>query len=229
MPERNEEAVLRRLEDEWLSCYVSGDKSKYNRLVAAEFVGTDESGVVRSKANDAALLPAAPVPGAIAANENVTVNVHGNFSIVRGLIVTKAVLDGKEVTNFRTRFTDTWIRRKKSWNVIARHYSRVPIDRVAIALREAVLEEYKGKYEIAPGADVIVSTQGTKLLAKFPGPSTLELMPESEFVFFSREIPALYVFVRDRSGRISGMLIIQDGKITFAKRSIASASELDKR
>jgi hypothetical protein len=229
MPERNEEAVLRRLEDEWLSCYVSGDKLKYNHLVAEDFVGTDESGVVRSKAKDAALLPAAPVPGAIAANENVTVDVYGNFAIVRGLIVTKAILDGKEVANFRTRFTDTWINRKKNWSVLARHYSRVPIDRVAIDLPEAVLAEYQGKYEIGPGAEVTVSTQGRKLVAQFPGPTKLELMAESEIVFFSKEIPALYIFVRDRSGHINGMLIIQDGKITFAKGPVTSRPEPNKK
>lgn len=229
MPGQNEEAVLRRLEDEWLSCYVSGDKSKYNRLVAEDFVGTDESGVVRSKANDAALLPAAPVPGAIAANENVSVKLYGNFAIVRGLIVTKAVLDGREVTNFRTRFTDTWIKRKKNWSVIARHYSRVPIERVAIEVDRAVLEDYKGRYEIASGVEVAVSTQGRKLVAQFPGPSTLELLPESEFAFFSREIPALYIFVRDGSGRIIGMLIIQDGKLTFAKRPVTNTPELNKQ
>jgi len=229
VPERSEDEVLRRLEDEWLSCYVSGDKSKYNRLVADDYVGTDESGMVRNKADDRALLPATPVPGAIAANENVTVSVYGNFAIVRGLIVTKPFLGGKEVAGFRTRFTDTWIKRRKSWSVIARHYSRVPIDRVAIELDDTVLEDYKGKYEIGAGAEVAVSIQGRKLLAQFPGPSKLEFMAESEFVFFSKEIPALYIFVRDKSGRVSGMLIIQDGKITFAKRSMASASELNKQ
>ena len=229
LPGRNEETVLRRLEDEWLSCYVSGDKSKYNRIVAEDYVGTDESGIVRSKPNDAALLPAAPVTGAIAANENVTVSLYGNFAIVRGLIVTKAVLDGKEVTNFRTRFTDTWIKRKKNWSVIARHYSRVPIDRVAIELDESVLGDYKGNYEIGAGAVVDVSTQGKKLLAEFPGPTKLELMAENEVVFFSTKIPALYVFVRDKSGRVSGMLIIQDGKITFAKRPVTGKPESNKQ
>jgi hypothetical protein len=39
----NREKELRQLEDEWLSCYVSGDKATYDRIVADEFTGTDEA------------------------------------------------------------------------------------------------------------------------------------------------------------------------------------------
>src|SRR5918993_382225 len=63
------------LENEWLSTYVSGDKAKYDRIVADDFTGTDESAVLRNKTDDRALLPASKVPGGSAVNEDMHVRV----------------------------------------------------------------------------------------------------------------------------------------------------------
>jgi hypothetical protein len=41
----NDEQELRKLENDWLSVYISGDKATYDRVVADDFTGTDESAV----------------------------------------------------------------------------------------------------------------------------------------------------------------------------------------
>ena len=215
---QSDEQQLRRLEDEWLSCYVTGDKIRYDRLVADEFVATDESAIVRVKAEDRALLPARPTPGASAVNLDMTVQSYGNFAVVRGQIVTKVTIGDKEIVGFKTRFTDTWVSRKDAWKVVARHYSRVPIDRVSVSIDTSVFDEYKGVYELGPGTAVSVSTEGSKLFGEFPGPSKLELFPESDQVFFTKSIPALFIFLRDKTGRVFRMLTIQDGRITSAEK-----------
>ena len=35
---------------------------------------------------------------------------------------------------------------------------------------------------------------------------------------FTKDLPALFLFVRDKGGRVSRMLIIQDGRVTAAAR-----------
>lgn len=209
---------LTRLESEWLSTYVSGDKQTYDRIVAEDFVGTDESAVIRSKAEDRALLPAAKVPGGSAINEDVRVRVYGNFAIVTGRIVTKFTAGERVIASFRTRFTDTWAKRSDGWRVIARHYSRYPLDRTAVNTDPAALSELGGKYEIAPGVLYEVSIEDGKIFGAAVGQPKLELFAESEFAFFTRTPAALYLFIRDRSGKVSHVLFIQDGRVTAAKK-----------
>ena len=206
------------LENEWLSTYVSGDKATYDRIVADDFTGTDESAILRNKVDDRALLPAAKVPGGSAVNEDMRVRVYGNFAIATGRIVTKFVADGREIVGFTTRFTDTWAKRDASWKVVARHYSRYPPKRTAIEIDPSTLSEMAGNYEIAPGVTYAVSIENRKLFGALVGQPKLELLAESEFVFFTVTPPAIYVFIRDRTGKIGHLLFIQDGRVTAAKR-----------
>jgi Domain of unknown function (DUF4440) len=206
------------LEDEWLSCYISGDKAKYDHIVAEDFTGTDESAIFRNKAQDRAVLPSAPVPGGIAVNEDVQVRLYKETAIVTGRIVTKAKVGDQEIVGFKTRFTDTWVKRQGSWQVVARHYSRIPVERTAVKIDAKISDEYVGEYELAPGIAFAVLKETGKLFGQSPGQTKLELHPESEIVFFTKEIPALFLFIRNDKGQISQMLIIQDGRVTAAKK-----------
>jgi len=147
----DDEQELRKLENDWLSVYISGDKATYDRVVADDFTGTDESAVKRGKEQDRALLPAAPVPGAIALNEDTQVRLYGETAIITGRIVTKAKVGDQEIPGFATSFTDTWLKRQGRWQVVARHYSRVPIERKATKLDAKIYDSYVGEYELAPG------------------------------------------------------------------------------
>ena len=209
---------LVRLENEWLSTYVTGDKAKYDRIVVDDFTGTDESAFSRNKADDRALLPAAKVPGGSAVNDDMRVRVYGNFAVVTGRIVTKFTADGREIVGFTTRFTDTWAKRDGSWKVIARHYSRYPPKRTAIDIDPATLSELAGNYEIAPSVVYALSIENRKLVGAVAGQPKLELLAESEFVFFTTSPPAIYIFIRDRTGKIGHLLFVQDGRVTPAKR-----------
>jgi hypothetical protein len=51
-----------------------------------------------------------------------------------------------------------------------------------------------------------------------PGQGKIELHSESEIVFFTKEVPALFLFIRDERGRVARLLIIQDGRVTEARR-----------
>jgi hypothetical protein len=55
-----DEQALRRLEDEWLGSYLRGDKVAFDRIVADDFTGTDESGNVRNRAQERELIQAPP-------------------------------------------------------------------------------------------------------------------------------------------------------------------------
>jgi ketosteroid isomerase-like protein len=214
----NDEQELRKLENDWLSVYISGDKATYDRVVADDFTGTDESAIKRSKEQDRALLPATPTPGGLALNEDVQVRLYGETAVITGRIVTKAKIGDQEITGFATRFTDTWLKRQGRWQVVARHYSRVPVERKAIKLDAKIYDAYAGDYELAPGFAFKVFKEGESLFGQAPSQPKLELHPESEIVFFLKEPPALFLFIRNEKGQVAQMLTIQDGRVTGAKK-----------
>ncbi|MGH9947226.1 MAG: DUF4440 domain-containing protein [Pyrinomonadaceae bacterium] len=213
---QTDERTIRHLEDELLSCYISGDKSKHDRIIADDFTGTDANAVIRSKTEDRTLLPAAPISGSSAVVEDVNVRNYGNFAVVTGRIVTKMRIGDKEIAGFKPRFTDTWLKLNGEWKVVARHYSRPPVEWTVAKIDPASFDEYHGKYELGPGVEFTLSKERSRLFAQLSGQPKRELLPESDLVFFTKDIPALFIFVRDRVGRISRLLTVQEGKVTSA-------------
>jgi ketosteroid isomerase-like protein len=214
-----DEQALRRLEDEWLGSYLRGDKATFDRIVADDFTGTDESAKVRNKAQERELIQAPPASIKTSlTNEDVRVRIYGDAAIVTGRIVVKTQLNGQPEIGFQSRFTDTFLKRQEYWQVAARHYSRLPVERTAVKLEPKVYDEYVGQYELAPNFILTVTKEGEKLMSQATGQPKFELLAESEIGFFIKDISALFIFMRGRSGEVERMITVQDGRIIQAKR-----------
>ena len=214
-----DEQALRRLEDEWLGSYLRGDKATFDRIVADDFTGTDESAKVRNKAQERELIQAPPASiKASLTNEDVRVRIHGDAAIVTGRIVVKSQPGGQAEISFQSRFTDTFLKRQGSWQVAARHYSRLPVERTAVKLDPKVYDQYVGQYELAPNFILTVTKEGEKLMSQATGQPKFELLAESEIGFFIKDISALFIFMRGQSGEVERMITVQDGRIIPAKR-----------
>jgi ketosteroid isomerase-like protein len=215
-----DEQEVRRLEDEWLGSYLRGDKTTFDRLVAEVFTSTDESAKVRDKAQEREIIQAPPSSiKASLTNEDVQVRIYGDTAIVNGRIVSKAQPGGQAEISFQSRFTDTLLKRKGNWRVVARHYSRLPPERTAIKLDPKVYDAYSGQYELAPGFFLNVTREGDKLMTQATGQPKYELLPESEIGFFIKDISALFVFMRNEQGEVNQLITIQDGRLISAKRT----------
>ena len=206
---------LKRLENEWLNSYLRGDKQAFDRIVSDDFTRTDESGKFATKAEERALIQAPP--GSVDAsltNEDMQVRVYGNAAIVTGRIVAKV----QGSLNFQSRFTDTFIKREGRWQVVARHYSRVPTERMAISVDSKIYDAYVGQYEIAPNVVLDITKEGERLMSQATGQPKMELLPESEIEFFIKGFTAQFVFVRDGTGRVTKLIINQEGQRVTTKR-----------
>ena len=214
-----DEQELRRLEDEWLGSYVRGDKATFDRIVADDFTGTDESAKLRNKTQERELLQVPPnsIKTSLT-NEDVQVRIYGNAAIVTGRIVVKTQLSGQSEIGFQSRFTDTFLKRQERWQVSARHYSRLPPERTAVKLDPKVYDQYVGQYELAPNFVLTVTKEGEKLMGQATGQPKFELLAESEIGFFIKDISALFIFMRGQSGEIERMITVQDGRIIAGKR-----------
>ena len=214
-----DEQALRRLEDQWLGSYLRGDKTTFDRIVADDFTGTDESDKVRSKAQERELIqaPLASIKTSLT-NKDVRVRVYGDAAIVTGRIVVKTQLSGQPEISFQSRFTDTFVKRQERWRVVARHYSRLPVERTVVKLDPKVYDQYVGQYEVAPNFILTVTKEGEKLMSQATGQPKFELLPVSEVAFFIKDISALFIFMRGQSGEVERMITVQDGLIIPAKR-----------
>jgi ketosteroid isomerase-like protein len=214
-----DEQALRRLEDEWLGSYLRGDKATFERIVAPDFTGTDESAKVRNKEQERELIQAPPSSiKASLTNEDVQVRIYGDTALVNGRIVYKAQPSGQTEISFQSRFTDTLLKRGGSWQVFARHYSRLPPERTAVKLDPRIYDAYVGQYELSPGFVLSVAREGDALMTQATGQPKVELLPESEIGFFIKDISAVFVFMRDEKGEVNQLITIQDGRIIAAKR-----------
>jgi ketosteroid isomerase-like protein len=213
--QNNAEQELKRLENEWLNSYLRGDKQTFDRIVADDFTRTDESGKFATKAEERTLVqvPTASVNASLA-NEDMQVRVYGNAAIVTGRIVSKV----QGTLNFQSRFTDTFIKREGRWQVVARHYSRVPTERITINVDSKIYDAYVGQYEIAPNVVLDIRKEGEKLMSQATGQQKMELLPESEIEFFIKGFTAQFVFVRDEIGRVTKLIINQEGQRLTAKK-----------
>jgi ketosteroid isomerase-like protein len=215
--QNNGEQDLKRLENEWLNSYLRGDKQTFDRIVADDFIRTDESGKVATKAEEKALIQAPPASvDASLTNEDMQVRVYENAAIVTGRIVSKVKVQGG--LNFQSRFTDTFLKRNGRWQVFARHYSRIPTERTAINLDSKIYDVYVGQYEIASNVVLDITKEGEKLMSQTTGQAKMELLPESEIEFFIKGFTAQFVFVRDETGRVAKLIINQEGQRVTAKK-----------
>jgi hypothetical protein len=213
--QNNVEHELKRLENEWLNSYLRGDKQTFDRIVADDFTRTDESGKFSTKAEEKALIQVPPASvNASLTNEDMQVRVYGNAAIVTGRIVSK--VPGS--LNFQSRFTDTFLERGRRWQVVARHYSRIPTERSVINLDSKLYVAYVGQYEIAPNVVLDITKEGEKLMSQTTGQPKMELLPESEIEFFIKGFTAQFVFVRDETGRVTKLIINQEGQRITAKK-----------
>ena len=94
----------------------------------------------------------------------------------------------------------------------------LPGQRESVDLEPALLEQYTGAYQVAPGMLMRVELVDGRLTAQVPGQPVLQLHAESETTFFVKEAPVGITFVKDESGKVASALIDQGSQQLPAQR-----------
>lgn len=87
-----------------------------------------------------------------------------------------------------------------------------PKERQAVKLDPKLYDTYVGEYQLAPGAVFTIRRDGDRLLARLTGQSFLEIFPESETEFFYNVVNAQIAFVKDNQGRVTDLVLHQNGQ-----------------
>ncbi len=93
-----------------------------------------------------------------------------------------------------------------------------PKERKAISLDPKIMEKYVGEYQIGTNIIIAITLDNGNLMGQLGGQGKFALLPESETEFFSKDVNAQMVFVKDAAGVVTGFNLRQGGGNNPAKK-----------
>ncbi len=213
----NAEQEIIKLERARLSAYARADREAFDRIVADDFTMTHSDGSIFDKAQERDVLRPSTASNPLPALtiEDVRVQIYGDAAVITGRLVEQ----GERVGRVSLRFTNTYIKRQKRWQIVAGQLTRLPQERTAttVTVNPNVLDAYVGQYELAPNLIVTISRDGNRLISEFGGRKS-ELTAESETQFSIPSANIRVTFVKDSNSRVTHMTINENGRENQAKK-----------
>lgn len=123
---KDEQALL-KLQREWLDAYQKHDAVALERIEADDFTLTESDGKVTTKAEDVASVRNAkpPQPDDSFDVEDVKMRFYDDAAVLIGIVILKYRNKG-EIVIERFRYTDTYVKRRGKWQVVASQLTRLP-------------------------------------------------------------------------------------------------------
>ena len=123
-PSGKVEQALMRIEQELIDALLKGDVSANERYLAETCTFNDPDGNVMDKTRSIADLKSGDLKFESSKLEDMKVHVYGNAAIVTYATTDKGAYKGKDLSG-RYRWTDVFIKRGGSWQLVAGHGSRI--------------------------------------------------------------------------------------------------------
>lgn len=198
-------ATLRRQTQELLDAITNGTPAAWERYLADGAIVTAEDGSVNDKAKmvgDIHPLPAG-VSGELAIVEFAT-KLHGDVAVAAYVADEHETYHGHAL-HCQYRMTDTWVKQSDGWRLIASQVLALRTDPPALTLPPQRLDDYVGKYALAPDLVYEIRRQGDALERQRSGRDAEPLLVEAPDVLFVPGKPRYrMVFRRDAGGRVTG-------------------------
>jgi ketosteroid isomerase-like protein len=112
------------LEHDWADALVKRDQAVLDRIEAPDWMLTDPSGTLQTKAQADTTLKSGDHTFESFKIDELKVRVYGDTAVVHGLETEKSNHKGKD-TSGQYRFTNVFVKRDGRWQAIATHVSRV--------------------------------------------------------------------------------------------------------
>jgi hypothetical protein len=96
--------------------------------------------------------------------------------------------------------------------------SQPPRERHEIAVDPKLFDGYVGRYELAAKFIITVTREGSRLFVQATGQPKFEVFPESARDYFLKVVDAQITFEPDGEGRVTALILHQNGKNKRAKR-----------
>src|SRR5271156_4139389 len=216
-----EQAVRDASRQIW-AAYRDRDVTTYDRLVDDSYISTDDGGVLKGKRDVLAELR--KPEGNIHTDtdeqpEDVRVVFTGGVAIVNQ---TKRWTDYDKTTGISwgatSRTTRVLTCKNGGWRLVAFQETDIPNKhRKPSAIASDLLDDYVGHYRLVDSGDkgdISITRLGDKLIDTWANGEVIELFPGKYDTFFSREDGWVERFLRDKSGKVTGILYTHtDGEL----------------
>ncbi len=119
------EQQLKQMEDDWAKAIKDKEAATLRRIIAEDWVGTDDKGKVSNR--EQAISQITSYPDVIESNENfdMQVRVYGNTAVVIGGARERGTRNGTAYTD-TYRWTDVFVKRGGRWQAVVSQFAKVP-------------------------------------------------------------------------------------------------------
>jgi CubicO group peptidase (beta-lactamase class C family) len=94
----------------------------------------------------------------------------------------------------------------------------IPATKKEIAVDPAILKQYVGEYQLAPGFTITISLDENGLKGQATGQPAFDLYAEKENLFFLKVVDARVEFVKDANGNVTELILYQNGQQPHGKK-----------
>lgn len=195
-----------------LDAIAPGNVKVWDAALADQAVCVDENGAIINRADFLAQLK--PLPAG--ASGKITISAYSVR--LSGDVATVIHTDDEEETyhgqQLKAQYltTETWQRQAGAWKLLLVHTYAVLKEPKSVALSEAELDAYAGRYSAAPDLVYTIKREGDHLIGQREGGQPVTLKAEVRDVFFiGDQLRTRKIFQRDRAGRVTGFVDRREG------------------
>jgi hypothetical protein len=205
-------AELKRMTNELLAAVAPGDVAVWKRYAHDRLVYVSENNEQMTKAQ--LLDDMKPLPKGLIGNLEVGafhVELHGDVAITTYVADERLDYYG-QVLNSQFRTTDTWLRTRAGWRLLASQVLAVPFDPPAVPVSREILCGYAGTYRLTPEIVTTIACTDDGLSSERTGRKAATFKPEVRDVFFQPGQPRTRrIFLRDAAGAVTAFVDRREG------------------
>lgn len=147
------------------------------------------------------------------------VRMHGNTIVINFRVTAHEQFGETDIISEQRR-TETWIKQKGKWLLVAMQWDNVPVNyRKPVEVDPKIYLDYAGQYELRPNGELdTVSVKDGKLWTELDG-EIQEYLPAGSDTFFVKNDLGSVTFSRDAQGLVTGYTYLRpDGQEIHAKK-----------
>jgi Domain of unknown function (DUF4440) len=211
--QKSVEAELRRQTQELLDAIAPGKVEVWRKYLHPKMLHVDENDTVRGK--EELLKELTPLPAGLVGSIEIAsfkIELHDNVAVATHEDQEHLDYHGQKLAS-RFRATDTWLKTREGWRLIATQVLPVLKDPPAASLSEEQLCAYNGVFELTPDVTETIRCKDGGLAAVRTGRPEAMYKAEIADVFFVPGRPRTRrIFQRDKTGAVTGFADRREGE-----------------
>jgi hypothetical protein len=204
-PGEDTAAVLHRQTQELMDAIGAGSAAVWDRYLDPRAVYTTEDGTMQTKAQ--MVEGTKPLPPGVSGNIKVIdfkATVNGTVAVATYVSDEHETYHGHQL-HCQYRTTDTWQKTPAGWRLIGGQVLALRTDPPAVPFTARQLEEYVGRYELAPDITYEIRRQGDGLEGQQNGrPAEALRLEAPDVLFVPGKTRYRWIVQRGADGRVTG-------------------------